>query len=172
MSSFNSIIDYIHHRLRSSIDHVILFMDTQINRWPHNKVHMSLSQGRRFHSNINRGVNGCHCHASLCFIDGLKYSISHDDQSKMYILDHVYPGIFTSFCDHTYSLTHKDTLTHFKAQWHGDHTLSLMIFDVKGIMHFGNIGNVDLDHQIGYIAMTWYWALTLASRTSTSRYNC
>jgi hypothetical protein len=62
MSSFDSIIDYIHHRLHSSIDHVILFMDTQINQWPHNKVHMSLSQGRGFRSDINRGVNGCHCH--------------------------------------------------------------------------------------------------------------
>ena len=46
---------------------------------------------------------------SLCFIDGLKYSISHDDQSKIYIIDHVYPDIFTLFYDHTYSLTHKDT---------------------------------------------------------------
>jgi hypothetical protein len=27
---------------------------------------------------------------SLCFIDGLKYSISHDDQSKMFILETIY----------------------------------------------------------------------------------
>jgi hypothetical protein len=55
---------------------------------------------------------------------------------------------------HTHSLT--KTHTHFKAQRYGDHTLSLMLFDVKEIMHFGNIGNVDLDHQIGYIIMTQY----------------
>jgi hypothetical protein len=162
MSSFDSIIDYIHHHLHSSIDHVILFMDTQINQWPHNKVHMSLSQGRGFRSDINRGVNGCHCHdrpyhGKFMFYQWIEiFNLTWWPKQNVYCRPWVSWYIYFILWSHilTHSLT--KTHTHFKAQRYGDHTLSLMLFDVKEIMHFGNIGNVDLDHQIGYIIMTQY----------------